>query len=273
MKNSDLHTHSYYSDGMFSPREVVKLAKKNGIKTLSLTDHNSFDGVEEAITMGKKLGIRIIPGIELRSKDGEVLGYFIDIHNKELISNVKKIQKRSEEVFNNTLKKLKGVGIKAKSEEVLDTKFKRQNVIIAYLWKYLKRKYDLDIKEIKKLMKGPKFKAKFSTEKVIKIIINGGGVPVLAHPWYSQKLLSDKRFKLLVKAGLKGVEIDNGGINEEKKTQIKKIIGFAKKYNLIITSGSDFHGDFLLMSTKHSIGKSNCDEKVVSELNLARSKR
>ena len=76
MKTTDLHTHSYYSDGKLSPKQVVRDAKKAGVKILALTDHNSISGVKEAIAEGKKLGVRVIPGAELRSKEGEILGYF-----------------------------------------------------------------------------------------------------------------------------------------------------------------------------------------------------
>ena len=73
--NTDLHTHSIYSDGVLHPREVVREAKEKDIKNLALTDHNSIDGVEEAISEGKKIGVNVIPGIEIRAREDEVLGY------------------------------------------------------------------------------------------------------------------------------------------------------------------------------------------------------
>ena len=82
-KNSDLHIHSYYSDGDLSPSDVVRLAKQKGIKNLALTDHNSLDGVQEAIDEGKRQNINIIPAIEIRAKEDEVLGYFVDYKNQK----------------------------------------------------------------------------------------------------------------------------------------------------------------------------------------------
>ncbi len=266
MKNTDLHTHSYYSDGKFSPTQLVNLAKEKGIKNLALTDHNSFRGVKEAIKEGEKIGVNIIPGVELRTKEGEVLGYFIDIKNKEFIKKVKIIRDRSKEVFKNLLKEINKKGIKVKFREVLDTKLKRDNALIAYFFKFLKAKNQITIKEVKEIMKGDLFEPHYSTEEVIEMINDAGGVAVLAHPWYSKTFLEEERMREFVNAGLKGIEINSGGSGEEKQDSLDKINRFAKQYNLILTSGSDFHGDSTLMSTKHELGATNCDEKVVEQL-------
>ena len=93
MKNTDLHTHSYYSDGEYSPKELVRLAKKRKIKNLALTDHNSIKGVREAIKEGKKINVNVIPAVEIRCDKGEILGYFIDINNKNLNKELGKLSK------------------------------------------------------------------------------------------------------------------------------------------------------------------------------------
>lgn len=265
MENSDLHTHSFYSDGIFSPADVVKKAKEAGIKNLALTDHNSIDGITEAQEEAKKQGINIIPGIELRCKEGEVLGYFMDFKDKEFIKKIKRIQKKSKEVFENSIKELNKRGINIKSEEVLDTKLKRNNVLIAYLFKFLKNKNQISIKEMKEFMKGDLFEPLFSTEEVIKMINDAKGVAVLAHPWYSKTFLDEIRMKEFVKSGLKGIEINNGGKGEERLNSLEKIKKFAKEYNLILTSGSDFHKDL----SSHKLGMNNCDEEIVNKLKKA----
>ena len=96
MKNSDLHTHSYYSDGQISPRDLVKLAKRRKIKNLALTDHNSVKGVREAFKEGRKIGVRVIPAIEIECEIGEILGYFIDVNNKELIKEIERVNKKKQ---------------------------------------------------------------------------------------------------------------------------------------------------------------------------------
>jgi 3',5'-nucleoside bisphosphate phosphatase len=277
MENSDLHSHSYYSDGIFSPAEVVRKAKEMGVKNLALTDHNSLEGIPKAQKEAKKQGINLIPAVELRSKEGEVLGYFIDFKDKEFIQKVKTIQNRSREVFENTLKELSKKGIIVKSSEVLNSRLKKKNVLTVYIFKFLKERGILDINEIKEIkkaiFKGDLFEAHFSTEEVIKIIIDAGGVAVLAHPWYSKTFLDEIRLKELIASGLKGLEIDNGGRGEKRESSLERIKNFAEKYNLILTSGSDFHGDSSLMSDEHKIGANNCDEEIVERLNLAREKK
>jgi hypothetical protein len=266
MKNTDLHTHSYYSDGIFSPAEVVRKAKEAGIKNLALTDHNSVSGIDEAIEEGNKLGVNIIPGAELRTKEGEVLCYFIDYKNKEFLNKIKVIQNRSKEVFENIVMELNKKNMNINPDKVLDTDFKRNNVLVDYLFKFLKKEGSIEIKDIKEMMKGDLFEPHFSTEEVVKMIHHAGGVAVLAHPWYSKTFLQEDRMKELVDVGLNGLEISNGGKGEEKTNSINKIKDYAKRYNLILTSGSDYHGDSSIMSTKHELGKHNCDEDVVKRL-------
>ena len=85
-------------------------------------------------------------------------------------------------------------------------------------------------------------------------------------------MLKEENFKELVKAGLKGIEIDNGDRDDRRDKQtLKRIKELAKKYDLIITSGSDFHGDYLVQATKcHGLGDYNCDEEVVEQLKKAK---
>ncbi|MBQ4117263.1 MAG: PHP domain-containing protein, partial [Clostridia bacterium] len=89
----DLHTHSHFSDGSMTPTDLVALAKENGLKAIALTDHDTFDGVGEALEAGKKYGVEVIPGIEFSAvSTGEthILGFGIDITNKEINNAVNK---------------------------------------------------------------------------------------------------------------------------------------------------------------------------------------
>ncbi len=84
----DLHLHSYFSDGRYSPKIVVEECKKLGLEVMSLTDHENVDGVPEAMRAGEELGIKVIPGIELAAcyhgEEYHMLGYFIDYQNPKL---------------------------------------------------------------------------------------------------------------------------------------------------------------------------------------------
>ena len=118
MRNTDLHTHSYYSDGQISPANLVRLAKRRGIKNLALTDHNSIKGVKEAIAEGKKIGINVIPGVEVRADKGEVLGYFIDVKNKNLIRATKRSSKSVEKRIKDYCNKLSKKGYRISFSEI-----------------------------------------------------------------------------------------------------------------------------------------------------------
>lgn len=276
MKNADLHVHSYYSDGDLPPSEVVKLAKQKGIKTLALADHNSFDGVAEAIEEGEKQGVKVIPAIEIRAKEDEVLGYFIDYENEKLKKEILKIQENLINRVKKIIIKLNKKGIKVNFENLLDRYYPNRNFMEIHLIKYLKSKGYGDIRELwsKYISKeGETYVPikEISVLNAIKLIKEYGGVPVLAHPWAeisSKELLKEENFKKLIKAGLKGIETDNGDRDERRDKQtLKRIRELAKKYNLVVTSGSDFHGDYLVQATNcHGLGDYNCDEKVVEGL-------
>jgi hypothetical protein len=275
MNNADLHAHSHYSDGLMSPREVVRLAKRKGIKHLALTDHDSVKGVKEAVQEGKKIGIEVIPAVEIRTQfRSEILGYFVDINNKLLVKTLKKsalIMEKTTEAWCKTLKK---AGYDINFKEIWKKYPKaRGNINTFYpLWELhlkgygptLKIQADIRKKKLKKINI-----KEIGIIDVIKLIRYAGGVAVLAHPWLGEETLEEKNMKKYVKAGLKGIEINNGDRAPFYPTKIKnKIKRLAKKYNLIITAGSDFHGLELVkqMPGDHMLGHNNCDEKVIKML-------
>lgn len=276
-KNTDLHTHSCYSDGLLSPKELVRLAKKRGVKNLALTDHDSVKGVKEAITEGKKIGVNIIPSIEIRVDSGEVLGYFIDVKNKELIKKLKQQNKRIEAHVKAWCKKLNKAGYPVSFKEI-QKKFPKAkgniNGFYPIYMLHLKGYGATIIGILNKLRKDKRIHHKevkcMPMLRAIKLIRKAGGVPVLAHPWVvsdTKKIF--KNMKAFVKAGLKGIELNNGDRAPFKpRGTDKKIRKAAKKYKLILTSGSDYHGKEIvkMMPGNHNLGKNNCDEKVVEKL-------
>lgn len=273
----DLHAHSYYSDGVSSPKEVVKYANKKGIKVLALTDHNSIEGIREAIQAGKKLNIEIIPAIEIRTEEDEILGYFIDFKNNKFKKEIKKIQQNLSNRVKKIIKKLNKKGIKVSYSD-LSRKYKpnKGNFMEIHLIKYLVgqgfgAKPELWKKYISKEGETYVPIKEISVLNAIKLIKRYGGIPVLAHPWVepsSKELLKEENFKKLIKAGLKGIEIDNGDRDDRRDEQtLEKIKKLAKKYNLIITSGSDFHGESLVSSnSKHDLGDNRYDQYVIEKL-------
>jgi epoxide hydrolase-like predicted phosphatase len=285
-KVCDLHTHSYYSDGEFSPKELVKKAKKKGIKVLALTDHNSVKGVQQAINQAKRSGITIIPGVEIEVgvKHGEVLGYFIDYKNKKLHEELKNLSRYVDKGVHTRIKALQklNANISVSKFEKLYPHAKNNykyanltNYFLGHLKMSKKQYYDL----LDKIKKPKPKKKQLSLVEAIKLIKKYNGVPVLSHPWlgeHNKKYVFNEKFiKNLINAGLQGLEIDNHeGYNFGRtKEFIKKIRYFAKKYNLILTSGSDFHGPVLEKLTKHhKLGKSKCSLEVVEQLKKLKEK-
>ena len=111
MKKIDLHVHSTYSDGTFSPAELVKEAVKNGISAFALTDHDTTDGIDEAIDAGGKAGIEVIPGIEIstsyKDKEIHIVGLFIDYKKNFTMQYMKKSKDVMQEtgcLYRNSMK-------------------------------------------------------------------------------------------------------------------------------------------------------------------------
>lgn len=120
MKYADLHIHSSYSDGYLSPEEIVNLAKKKGIKCISITDHDTI--VSQYICKEQYDGINIIPGIEFSTEfngmEIHILGYFLDINNSNLINAVNRLRESRIERTREILRKLKELNINIDIEEV-----------------------------------------------------------------------------------------------------------------------------------------------------------
>jgi len=272
--NADLHTHTYYSDGEDSPFELVKKAKKSGLKYLAITDHNTVNGVEEAILAGMKFNITIIPGVEVATRDGEILGYMIDYKNKNLRKELKKAGYNWHESAKNKIRALKKQNIDISYKKLREAfPFSKNNYNIGNLILYLTKILNFPRDEAVKLVVNIKTKEprqkELTTIQAIRLIRRYNGVPVLAHPWLNKGLLNVNTMKKFIKYGLKGIEIEAGeGYNNLRTKEIvNKIIKLARKFNLILTKGSDYHGDLLVKYTnKHQLGKYNCSDKVAKQL-------
>jgi len=280
MKNADLHVHSYYSDGDFPPGEVVRKAKRLGIKYLALADHNSIDGVAEAVREGRKQGVVVIPAIEIKAEENEVLGYFIDYKDKNFGGEIKKIQNNIIRRVKKIIKKMNKKGIKITFSELLEEYGPNKNIIEIHLILSLGKRGFGKVGDLwpRYIKEGGETYVPVKIPSVIdaiKLIKRYRGVPVLAHPWLGRTVLEPENMRNYVKAGLKGIEISNGDkarMGRDEKT-IALIKYYAKKYGLIMTSGSDFHGPLLTKdSGTHILGKNNCDEKTVEKLEKIKGK-
>lgn len=271
MKNADLHTHSKYSsDGELTPQDLIKKAKEAGLKYIAITDHDSVDGVEEAIKAGKKYDVEVIPGVEIHSEYGEILGYFINLKNKELIRLCKKNKDSVNKRGLKTIRLLAKEGYVLNPKEILKkykrTLLERPLIALGMVDKgYVKSFREAFDRFLANENKKYYVKAEFTpTQQVIKTIRLAGGVAVLAHPYYENYKAEFKNIKKLIAAGLVGMETKSGKFEPENYGPIiKEIESLAKKYNLVLTSGSDFHGS---NHPQNPLGSSNCNENAVLRL-------
>ena len=246
MHYADLHIHSSYSDGILSPEEIVKASIEQGLKCISITDHDTI--ASQYITKQYISGIKIIPGVEFSTeyegREIHILGYFIDIDNKKILQMVGNLQKTREERALQILQKLKEVDVHIELEEIKKyhtASFGRGNIANAIAKKgYAKNYKEAFLKYLDKDKIAFVPGKKLNYKDVLQLINESGGIPVLAHPGkiYRSMGLEDviKEFKCY---GLKGLEVYH---TSHTSNQISTFYNLSKKYKLVITGGSDFHG-------------------------------
>jgi predicted metal-dependent phosphoesterase TrpH len=242
---ADLHIHSNFSDGLLSPEEIVRKARDSGLTVISITDHDIVDGIEPAIAEGEKLGIKVIPGIEfttdLPDTEIHILGYYIDYKTKWLKELLLKIREDRTNRIYKISEKLKKLGIDINAEDVLALAEKgsvgRPHVARLLLEKGI-------VKSIQEAFNkyldndAPAYVPHFrlTPAEAVETIVKAGGIPVYAHPAVSNK---DEIIPELMAKGLAGIEVY---YSKHSDAQVKHYKSLAKKYGLLMTGGSDYHG-------------------------------
>jgi hypothetical protein len=267
----DLHLHSNKSDGLDSPKELVKKASELQLRAIAITDHDTIDGVEEFLSAGEKKRIITIPGIELsikhepqrEIKDVHIVGLNIDHHSSQLIKALElqmqgRLQQKkaicerlnNEFDYNITYKEVKAIAesnsvgrphiveimIKNNPDKVRD-KSKDQLFKMISLGgeAYVDRQYEVTL------------------EESINLINKANGIPILAHPGVYEVSDREEFVKMCIDAGIKGIEIEypynknrpfygTDKANWAQKFLPKYYKNLALKYNLIKSGGSDYHG-------------------------------
>lgn len=246
----DLHVHSDKSDGSLSPSDLVSYAIKQGVTAFALTDHDTVDGIDEAIQAAKGTSVTVIPGIELSTeyegKDIHIVGLFID---KEEPAFRDKIQEfvDSRELRNQKMcQKLTEHGLPITYEE-LKNAFPGSVITRAhYARLMLEKGYIKSLKEAFERYigdRGPCFipREKITPEDGVRLILSAKGIPVLAHPL--QYGMGDERLQRLIsrlkEAGLQAMEAVYCTHTPAEESKMKAL---AAKNGLLISGGSDFHG-------------------------------
>jgi predicted metal-dependent phosphoesterase TrpH len=247
----DLHVHTTASDGTLSPAALVRYAKDKGLRTIAITDHDTVEGIEEGLQEGRKLGLEVIPGVEVSvdfvKGTMHLLGYYIDHTAAELLEKLAIVQRARAERNLKIVEKLRGLGIDIDLTEIKVAPEHGQIGRPHFAYALVQKGHAQNIQDAfdRYLRKGgPAYveKFKFSPQEAMHFIIKAGGVTVLAHPFTlnqpQQKDLEDVIVKLKAQ-GLDGIE---AYYPEHSEGQTKVYRALAKKHGLVFTGGSDFHG-------------------------------
>ncbi len=253
----DLHIHSNYSDGLFSPKEIVDYASKRNLAAIALADHDTTSGIPEAIEEGEKTNIENVPAVELsieidnsirnvsslKNKEIHILGYYIDWKNALLQERLYFFRQKRKERALQIYEKLLKLGIKL-DPEILESISKEERSFgrMHFARALVKEGHVSNIYEAFQIYLDygkPAYVGKvcFKPKEAIELIISLGGMPVLAHPYFTslEEIISP-----LVSFGLKGIEVWH---SRHSSAQNQKLISLAKKEGLLMTGGSDFHGE------------------------------
>lgn len=245
MPKVDLHIHTKFSDGTLTLEEILWLASKRNVEEVAITDHDTIINLRNCKELENLYGVRVIPGVEIATdiKGMHILGY--GIKNFEMVEEyLIKMKILNEDGAKKTIEILKNQGINISLQDVVkvmtsDILTKRDIVRYMILSGYATTTLDVYKNFIGRGNNAyvPVYKNK--TIDVLNLIINSGGIPVLAHP-YTLDLNTnfDELIPQLISFGLKGIETNTVRHNEQQKVYFSKI---AQKHLLIETAGTDFH--------------------------------
>ncbi len=265
-KFADLHIHTYFSDSSASPLEVVQEASDQGLTCIAITDHDTMEGVTPAIQAARGT-LEVIAGIEIstemQNKDIHILGYFINIEDKDLNARLIECQNVRMDRMKKMIEKLDELGIKNISWQEVCAQGPVKSLGRPHLANLLIQKgwvKSHDEAFAKYLGEGcPAYvsKLKISPFEAIQLIRQAGGVAVLAHPMFNKR---DELIPSFVEAGLEGIEVYYPNSTASVFRYYERI---ARKHNLVVTGGSDSHGK---IKTSTYIGKVKIPYHLVEEL-------
>lgn len=241
----ELHCHSYFSDGSESPKKIMELANLAKIDVIALTDHDTIAGLAEAQESAMAYGIRLIPGVELSSystTEIHVLGYNFDINNQQFLDTLQSFSDQRQDRAEGILARLAHFNINLDKDSLPQGNSVGRLHIAKLL---IEKGYVSSIPEAFDRYLGSSGIAYFPSKRItpfqaVEIIKKANGLPVLAHPLrYLQQGTLDSLINGLIDYGLKGLECYYP--THDAQT-VQTLVAVAKKYNLIATGGSDFHG-------------------------------
>ena len=277
----DLHTHSTASDGTLSPSELVRYAVKHGVRVLALTDHDTLSGLTEAEDEARRVGLDFIPGVEISAEFEpgtlHMLGYFVNSGDPVLENNLSRLREGRDHRNLIILEKLAALGYPLELKDVLrfagGQSVGRPHIADALVRKgYVKDRTEAFDRLLSKGAPAYADKERMTPEVAVSLILQAGGIPVLAHPQY---LYLDKNALAgfvsdLKSSGLAGIEAYYYSHSSEDVAFYRSL---AQENGLLMTGGTDYHGPEGLKNTDIGVGTGSMrvPEDVVDRLKQAHS--
>jgi hypothetical protein len=242
---ADLHLHTLFSDGTFTPEELAQRGSQAGLIALALTDHDTTEGCPRMAAACESLGIEFIPGAELtaeyRENEVHLLGYFLDLNHPKLLAEIKKFQTVRQNRIREMVTRLNALGIPLTAEMVFDLANCRSPGRPHVARTLVKEGFCESLEEAfeRFLKKGrpawvPKYK--ISALDAIELIHEAGGLAVLAHPGLNR---NDNNIPELANQGLDGIECFH---TKHTPSASERYLQIAARLKLAVTGGSDCHG-------------------------------
>ncbi len=241
----DLHAHTTASDGALSPTALVELARREGIGVLGVTDHDTVAGLDEALEAGARLGVEVIPGMEIscyyHRQEVHLLGYFVDHRRPALLEQLSAWREERLGRMRQMVERLRRYGIHLDADQIgargAGGSVGRPHVAKALVEgghvATVEEAFDRFLAEGK-----PAYvpRQRVAVAQAIALVRGAGGLPVLAHPgiYHNDGMMAD-----LVRDGLAGIEVVHRDHNDAATTRYRRL---AARYDLVCTGGSDFHG-------------------------------
>jgi len=278
----DLHSHSSYSDGDFDPETLVQEAKNIGLAGLALTDHNGIGGLDRARNKAQELGLKFIGGIEISARYGpadvHVLGYGVEFNRTILEQGLVETRRGYEERVAEMVRRCRRGGFdKVNWEAIVDKRRKMPgSVMISFdVTQELVEKQGLSMAQAHKMtVVGGECYVPYGNwamdpGEVVKLIQQAGGVAVLAHPGIVAheygKEVSEGLLRLVLAAGVDGLEIYHPFHDQ---LVVDELADWAVKNGLLMTGGSDWHGESRFPKSRELFGKIGVDERVFEEIQV-----
>lgn len=242
---ADLHLHTRFSDGTYTPEDVAAAARKHGFAAVSVTDHDTVEGCEPAAAACKAAGIEFLTGVELTAEHNgqelHFLGYGIDIHMPAFLAEITKYQSVRQERIREMVTRLNELSLPLQAETVFalancqspGRPHVARALVNAGLCGDLDEAFERFLKKNRPAWV-PKFK--MSASRAIQVIQEAHGVAVLAHPGLTR---SDDMIPEIVQAGLDGLECFHA---KHTASMSARYLDIARQHHLLVTGGSDCHG-------------------------------